>query len=53
MTDVFVLIIGVWIFSGISGIIHLLSKEDTMNWEMLIFFAFIPFIPSVAHICGL
>lgn len=45
---IFVCLILAWIFVGLGGIAN--CKKDRANEEMIIFFAFIPFIPILAKI---
>ena len=50
----FVLIILVWLFMGFLGIIQNARKDSNrINYEMIVFFLFVPFIPIVAMVCGL
>lgn len=55
MKDVFCFIIGVWLFSGVAGIAQEITNDSDsgINWEMLLFCLFVPFIPIVAKVCGL
>ena len=48
---IFCVVIFVWFFVGFLGGLH--CKENRVNYEMLIFMAFAPFIPLVAKACGL
>ena len=45
---IFVGIIIGWLLVGLGGLAN--CKEDRMNEEMIIFFAFVPFIPFLAKI---
>lgn len=48
---IFVLIIIVWLFVGFLGNLH--CKENRVNYEMIVFMLFVPFIPLIAKACGL
>ena len=48
---IFCVVIFIWLFVGFLGGLH--SKENRVNYEMLIFMAFTPFIPLIAYACGL
>lgn len=48
---IFVLIIVVWLFVGSLGVLH--CKENRVNYEMIVFMLFVPFIPLIAKACGL
>ena len=52
MKFVFVAIILTWAFVGFLGVCHAKDYNRT-NYEMLIFMGMFPFIPFVAHWCGL
>ena len=47
----FVLIIMVWCFTGFFGVVD--CKSDKVNWKMLFFIFFAPFLPLIAKACGL
>lgn len=51
MKIIFVGIIIGWAFVGFLGGLH--AKYDRINYEMLIFMGIVPFIPLIAHWCGL
>lgn len=53
MKDVFYFILGVWFLAGIAGITELVNRRYEVNWEMIIFLATIPFLPFLAHFCGM
>jgi len=53
MKDVFCFLIGVWLLTGIAGVIETFRPKYKINWEMVLFLIFIPFIPFVAKICGM
>ena len=48
---IFCVIIFIWCFVGFLGGLH--CKENRVNYELLIFMAFVPFIPLIAYACGL
>lgn len=48
---IFVIGIFVWCFIGFLSIMH--SKDNRVNYEMIIFMALVPFIPLFAKVCGL
>lgn len=47
----FIIIITFWVIIGSVGVIR--AKENRINWEMMIFITFVPFIPIIAKLCGL
>ena len=50
----FVIIILIWLFVGFLGVIQNARKNSNrVNYEMILFFLFVPFIPVVAKFCGL
>ena len=51
MKALFVIIIFIWLFVGFLGDLH--AKDNHVNYEMIIFMFFAPFIPLVAKMCGL
>ena len=51
MKALFVVIIFIWLFVGFLGILS--CKANRVNYEMIIFMFFAPFIPLVAKVCGL
>ena len=54
MKELFVLIIMIWGFFGLMGIVHNASYERCgANWFMIIFYITVPFIPWIAKSCGL
>lgn len=53
MKIVFVIIILVWCFLGFLGIVQNMRHNSRINFEMIFFFLFVPFIPLIAKWCGL
>lgn len=51
MKTLFIIIMFVWAFIGFIGILN--CKKNGIRWDMIIFCAFVPFIPLVAKVCGL
>ena len=51
MKILFVAFILIWGFVGFLGILN--CKADRPNYEMMIFMFSFPFVPFVAHLCGL
>ena len=50
----FVVIILIWLFVGFLGIMQNVRKDSNrVNYEMILFFLSVPFIPVVAKFCGL
>lgn len=47
----FCIIIILWLFIGVLGGLH--AKENRVNYEMLFFMSFAPFIPLIAKFCNL
>lgn len=47
----FTLIMFAWFFVGFLGLLH--CKDDGVNWWLLAFIVFVPFVPLVAKVCGL
>lgn len=47
----FIFIILLWLLTGITGVIK--CKDEGINWCIIIFMCFVPFIPVVARVCGL
>jgi hypothetical protein len=48
---IFVLIIVAWLFIGFLSNLH--CKENRVNYELIVFVLFVPFIPLLAKACGL
>lgn len=48
---IFAIVILAWLFCGFCGIIN--CKKDRVHWDMIGFMLFFPFIPLIAHLCGL
>lgn len=48
---IFCIIILVWCLIGFKGLLNV--KANRVNYEMIIFIVFTPFIPIVAKICNL
>ena len=48
---IFVIVIFVWAFIGWLGGLH--ANENRINYEMIIFLGFAPFIPLLVKVCGL
>lgn len=54
MKEFFVLMIMVWGFFGLMGIVHNGSYERRgTNWFMVIFLLAVPLLPLLAKVCGL
>ena len=51
MKLVFCFIVLIWLFVGFLGNLH--CKENRVNYEMIVFMLFFPFIPFIAKACGL
>lgn len=51
MKILFVIVILIWGFVGFLGIMN--CKAERPNYEMMIFMFSFPFVPFVAHFCGL
>lgn len=52
MMIVFVIFVLAWMMLGFMGLIHC-KDVGGINWWMLAFMLVVPFIPLVAHVCGL
>lgn len=48
---IFVIGILIWCFIGFLGVLH--TKDDRVNYEMIIFMMIAPFTPLFARMCGL
>lgn len=48
---VFGIVLAVWLLIGFIGI--LTAKTNKINWFMIGFMVFFPFIPVIAKICGM
>ena len=53
MKTIFVIIILIWALSGLFGIIQDARNNSRINFEMIFFLLFVPFIPLIAKWCGL
>lgn len=51
MKFVFAGVVGLWCLVGLLGGVN--AKANRTNYEMIIFFGFVPFLPLVAWICGM
>lgn len=48
----FVLVVVLWASLGFMGVVHC-KDVGGVNWWMLAFLLAVPFLPLVAHVCGL
>lgn len=46
---IFIVIVAVWLFVGFCGVMN--CKANRVNWEMLFFMFFVPFLALIGHIC--
>lgn len=51
MKFVFAGVVGLWCLVGLLGCVN--AKADRVNYEMIIFLCFAPFLPLVAWACGM
>lgn len=48
---VFGIILMIWLLIGFIGILN--EKTNKINWSMIGFMVFFPFIPVIAKVCGM
>ena len=49
----FVIMIILWVCFGICGIAYDNNEDNLVNYPFVVFMVTVPFIPFIAHWCGL